>query len=79
MDNYFDGFSTVHHGIEQRFYNQLDAQFSLFNNSILSRSSTCFESHSAHPQEDIVYMQYLVFSRSVCWHRLRADCSAVRS
>jgi hypothetical protein len=45
-------------------------------------SSTCFERHSAHPQEDIVYMQYLVFSRSLCchkWHRLRADCCAVRS
>jgi hypothetical protein len=59
--------------IEYRLYNQLDAQFSLFNNSIISCSSTCFERHSAHPQEDIVYMQYLVFSRSVCchtWHRL---------
>jgi hypothetical protein len=65
----------VHHGIEKRFYNHLDAQFSLFNNGIISCSSTCFESHSSHPQEDIVYMQYLVFSRSVrchTWHRLRA-------
>jgi hypothetical protein len=58
------------------FYNQLHAQFSLFISSIVSCSSTCFERHSAHPQEDIVYMQYLVFSRSVCchtWHSLRAD------
>jgi hypothetical protein len=58
------------------FTTNLMHKFSLFNNSILSCSSTCFERHSAHPQEDIVYMQYLLSSRSVCchtWHRLRAD------
>jgi hypothetical protein len=37
-----------------------------------------FRASHAHLQEDIVYLQNLVSSRSVCCHtlhRLRADCS----
>jgi hypothetical protein len=36
---------TVHHSVELKFKTNLMHNFYLFNNNIISRSSTCFEHH----------------------------------
>jgi hypothetical protein len=41
----FNGFLTVHHSIELKFTTNLMHDFYLFNNNIISWSSTCFEHH----------------------------------
>jgi hypothetical protein len=61
--------------VELKFTNNLMHNFFyLFNNNIMILDM--FRASHAHLQEDIVYFQYLVSSRSVCCHslhRLRAD------
>jgi hypothetical protein len=61
-------------------YDQINAQFYLFNNNITAWSSTCFEHRCAHLQEDncIFAVSGIVTLISVCCHtvhRSRADCS----
>ena len=53
---FIDVFLTVHHSIDFSKY-QLNAQFFILQQYIYItlRSSTCFEQHAAHHQEDQLY------------------------
>jgi len=53
---FFNVFLTVHHSID---FFKLPTKYTIllfFNNMYVTlRSSTCFEQHAAHPQEDRLY------------------------